>query len=120
MKTLFLLVMLTRNAAGDINASFVNTETLDQCQSKAQLVAGVFTGAGIPVLERRCIRSDLGFSAFSHETSSRMPRYFYLVHVDGEHVDITPVADWVTCRQQEKQGAGKGKLYCSSSVQRLR
>ncbi|MBL3600014.1 MAG: hypothetical protein JMN25_09105 [gamma proteobacterium endosymbiont of Lamellibrachia anaximandri] len=31
MKLLFLLVLLTRNGAGDINASFVNTETLEQC-----------------------------------------------------------------------------------------
>ena len=42
MKTLFLLVLLTRNDAGDINASFVNTNTLAQCRQKEALVEGVF------------------------------------------------------------------------------
>ncbi|UCB55314.1 MAG: hypothetical protein JSW45_01900 [Thiotrichales bacterium] len=120
MKTLFLLVLLTRNAAGDINASFVNTDTLDQCREKAQLVEGVFNGAGIPIVESRCIRSELMFSEFSHTISSSMTRHFYLVHVDDGRVDIRPVEDWYACKQQEQQGAGKGRLYCSSSVQTLR
>ena len=119
MKTLFLLVLLTRNAAGDINASFVNTDTLDQCREKAQLVEGVFSGAGIPILESHCIRSELKFSEFSHTESSNMTRHFYLVHADAEDIDIKPVKDWPTCKQQEKQWAGKGSLYCASSVQTL-
>ena len=119
MKTLFLLVMLSQNAAGDINASFVTTESLQQCLQKAQMVEGVFTNADVPVIERRCIRSDLEFSEFMHGASSSMTRYFYLVHVDGERVDIRAVADWQACRWQEKQGAGKGRLYCVSSVQSI-
>lgn len=119
MKTLFLLVLLTRNAAGDINASFVNTDTLEQCQQKASMVAGVFEAADIPVIARRCIDSSLRFSDFSHASSSGMTRYFYLVHVDGDSISIEPVPDWRSCKQQEKQGTGKGKRYCSSSVQAL-
>lgn len=119
MKTLFLLVLLTRNAAGDINASFVNTETPALCREKAQLVAGVFQGAGIPVIESRCIRSELKFSEFQHAASSSMTRNFYLIHVTDDQVDITPVKDWRTCRQREKQGIETGQLYCSSSVQTI-
>ena len=74
MKTLFLLVLLTRNSAGDINASFVNTDTLEQCQQKALLVEGVFEAANIPVIESRCIRSELTFSEFNHASSSVMIR----------------------------------------------
>ena len=111
--------MLTRNAAGDINASFVNTDTQEQCRQKAQLVEGVFRSAGIPILENRCIRSELRFSEFSHTVSSNMVRRFYLVHVDDARVEIRPVEDWYACKQQEKQGAAKGRLYCSSSVQAL-
>ena len=119
MKTLFLLVLLTRNAAGDINASFVNTETLEQCREKAQLVAGVFQGAGIPVIVSRCIRSEFKFTEFQHAASSSLTRHFYLVHVTDDQVDITPVKDWETCRQRETQGKKTGQLYCSSSVQTL-
>ena len=120
MKTLFLLVLLTQNAAGDINASFVNTETLEQCRQKAAMVEGVFTGASIPVIESRCIRTGLEFSAFSHAASSNMPRYFYLVRVTDDRIDVEPADDWRSCKLQEKQWQGKGRLYCASSVQSLR
>jgi hypothetical protein len=119
VKTLFLLVILTQNGAGDINASFVNTVTLQQCQQKASMVEGVFKASNIPVIESRCIRSDLKFSEFSHASSSNMIRHFYLVRIDDQSVDITPSPDWKSCKQQEKQGVAKGRLYCSSSVQSM-
>lgn len=119
MKTLFLLIILTRNGAGDINASFVNTGTLEQCQQKALIVEGVFKGAGIPVIENRCIRSELRFSEFSHASSSSMIRHLYLVHIDDESVGIRQVPDWLSCKEREKQGVDKGSLFCSSSVQSL-
>ena len=119
MKTLFLLVLLTRNSAGDINASFVNTVTLEQCQQKALMVAGVFLAANIPVIARRCITSSLRFTDFNHASSSGMIRYFYLVHVDGDSISIEPMPDWRSCKQLEKQGAGKNWLYCVSSVQSM-
>lgn len=119
MKTLFLLIILTRNGAGDINASFVNTETLEQCRQKALMVEGVFKGSNIPVIESRCIRSDLRFSEFSHASSSNMIRNFYLLHIDDESIDIREVPDWLSCKQQEKQGVEQGKVFCSSSVQSL-
>ena len=105
MKTLFLLIILTQNGAGDINASFVNTETLQQCQQKSLMVEGVFKASNIPVIESRCIRSDLEFSEFNHASSSNMIRHFYLVHIDDQSIDITHAPDWKSCKQQEQQAA---------------
>ena len=119
MKTFFLLIILTQNGAGDINASFVNTETLLQCQQKALMVESVFKASSIPVIESRCIRSDLKFSEFSHASSSGMIRNFYLVHVDDDSIDIKQMPDWQSCKAQEKQGIEKGRLFCSSSVQSM-
>jgi hypothetical protein len=119
MKTFFLLIILTQNGAGDINASFVNTETLQQCQQKASMVESVFKASEIPVIESRCIRSDLKFSEFSHASSSSMIRSFYLVHIDDLSVDITQAPDWRSCMNQEQQGVEKGRLFCSSSVQSM-
>ena len=119
MKTFFLLIILTQNGAGDINASFVNTETLLQCQQKALMVESVFKASSIPVIESRCIRSDLKFSEFSHASSSGMIRNFYLVHVDDDSIDIKQMPDWQSCRQQENQGVEQVKIFCSSSVQSM-
>jgi hypothetical protein len=119
VKTLFLLIILTQNGAGDINASFVNTATLEQCQQKALMVEAVFNASDIPVIESRCIRSELRFSEFSHASSSNMIQNFYLLHVSDDSIDIKKVPDWMACKKQEKQGVAQGRLYCSSSVQSM-
>lgn len=119
MKTLFLLIILTQNGAGDINASFVNTETLAQCQQKALMVEGVFLGSNIPVTESRCIKSELQFSAFGHAATSSQIRNFYLLTFAEENVSISTMPDWRTCMEQQKQAVGQGSVYCASSIQSL-
>ena len=120
MKTLFLLVVLTQNGAGDINASFVNTQTPEQCQQKALLVEGVFSAADIPVLESRCVENTLQFSEFEHASSSSKIKNFYLVHLDEKKAEITMMPDWYSCMQHQKKGVKSGRIFCSSSVQSIR
>ena len=120
MKTLFLLITLTQNGAGDINASFVNTETIEQCQQKASMVEGVFQASDIPVIESRCIKSDLQFSEFGHASTSSKILHFYLIESDDFLMHISPVADWKSCMNRQKSGVKQGRIYCSSSVQSLR
>jgi len=119
MKSLFLLVLLSQNGAGDITASFVNTETLEQCQQKEQMVKAIFSTAELPILESRCMQSDLQFSEFGHATSSSTPRHFYLIHFDSEAVNIQQMPDWRSCMAGRKEDVGQGRVYCSSSIQSL-
>ena len=118
MKIVFLLIVLTQNGAGDINASFVNTETLEQCQQKALMLGGVFSTSKIPVIENRCIQSDLRFTEFGHASASSKIRIFYLININDE-MQLTKMTDWPACMALAKQGTAKGKLYCGSSVQFL-
>ena len=119
MKTLYLLVVLTQNGAGDINAAFVNTETLAECQQKELLVKGVFESANIQIAESRCIGSGLRFSAFSHAVSSKLPRHFYLIHFARSAVEIRNMPDWGSCMQKQREGVEQGRIYFSSSIQRV-
>ena len=119
MKTLFLLITLTQNGAGDINASFVNTETLEQCQQKSLMVDSIFSASNIPVIESRCIKSDLEFSKFGHASTSSKIKNFYLIHFDETSVQISPMSGWKICMDRQKSGVKQGKVYCSSSVQSL-
>ena len=119
MKTLFLLITLTQNGAGDINASFVNTQTLQQCQDKSLMVKGVFKGSNIPVIESRCIESDLQFSEFGHASDTSKIRNYFLISFDEKKLDITAISDWHTCMEQQKNNVKQDKVYCSSSVQSI-
>jgi hypothetical protein len=120
MKTLFLLITLTQNGAGDINASFVNTETLEQCQQKALMVESVFSASNILVIESRCIKSDLQFSEFGHASTASKIRNFYLVSIDEETLQISTMPDWRACMIGQKMAVQPGRIYCSSSVQSIK
>ena len=120
MKSLFLLILLSQNGAGDINASFVNTQTLEQCQQKALLVEGVFTASNIPIIESRCIKSDLRFSDFGHASSSSLINNFYLISIDEKNVRIEKQSDWRSCMKNQSSDVKHNKVYCSSSVQSLK
>ena len=120
MKSLFLLIMLSQNGAGDINASFVNTQTLEQCQQKALMVEGVFAASNIPILESRCIRSDMQFTDFGHASSSSLIKNFYLISLDEKNVMIETQSDWRSCMKKQNNDIKQSKVYCSSSVQSLK
>jgi len=111
--------VLTQNGAGDINASFVSTETLEQCQQKALMLEGVFAASKIPVVERRCIQSNLKFSEFGHASASSKIRNFYLVKFNDNSVQVNEMPEWKSCMMQAQQAAGSERVYCSSSVQIL-
>ena len=117
MKTLYLLITLTQNAAGDVNAAFVNTETLQQCQQKLIMVESVFKNSNIPILESRCIKSDMQFSKFGHAANSRDIRHFYLTYFDAVTTRIVTMPDWRACMSQKKNNTEQSRVYCSSSVQ---
>ncbi|MBE9568278.1 MAG: hypothetical protein IMF14_06245 [Proteobacteria bacterium] len=119
MNTLYLLIVLTQNGAGDVNASFVNTESLQQCQQKAQMVSAIFITADIPVLTSRCMKSELQFSEFGHASAASRIRNFYLVDTDAEKIEITSVADWKTCVELKRRASSRKGVYCASSVQSI-
>lgn len=118
MQTLFLLILLTQNGAGDINAAFVTIPTRGQCEQKALMVASIFSSARIPILERRCIQSGLRFTPFEHLAGSRAPRHFYLLEFNPQGVEIQPQHDWRTCMQTQRAWRKEGRrVYCASSTQ---
>jgi len=119
MKIFFLLILLTRNGAGDINASFVNTKTLQQCQQKSLMLANVFTASNISVVGSRCIQSSLQFSDFAHASSSNLKRYFYRINFDAKTMKVDSMPDLRTCMNQLKNYNQSGRVYCSSSIQSI-
>jgi hypothetical protein len=117
MKTLFLLIVLTQNGAGDINVSFVNTETLQQCQQKASMLESVFKSSSIPVIVNRCIESDLQFSEFGHASTASKIRNFYLIKVDEQSLQISMMPGWATCMHRQLNKEKQATVYCGSSIQ---
>ncbi|MEJ2592234.1 MAG: hypothetical protein P8178_12695 [Candidatus Thiodiazotropha sp.] len=117
MSALYLLLLLSQNGAGDINASFVNSDSLDACRQSMQLVESIFASRRIPLLYKGCMPSSLRFTLFAHSDTTQVTRYHYLIGVGGDSFTITPM-DRETCLAQARQRGGEG-VYCASSIQRL-
>jgi hypothetical protein len=117
MKLLFLMILLTRNGAGDLNAAFVSTADRSECEQRMLAVKGIFLSAGVDVVEGRCIESEMRFSPFEHAHSSRQRRHFYLLRFTPE-VEVLAQPDWRSCWSGARANGGPGALYCASSVQR--
>ena len=118
MKTLYLLLLLTQNGAGDINAAFVSAEGMDACEQSRQKVAAIFESSRIPILYQQCQPSEQSFSPFWHANSSATERQFYLIELlkEGEGFKITPVKDYGACREKQSL-IPSGQTFCASSVQ---
>ncbi|HID44472.1 MAG TPA: hypothetical protein EYP34_01785 [Chromatiaceae bacterium] len=121
MNTAYLLVMLTFNAAGQGELSFVATESQQQCQIKGQVVAGILSSAGIETREKRCIQTSMQFSPFKHtEQGSKQPAYQYRARFTADAVEITPVTDLHSCRKTSKhKNNAQERIYCAASSQKM-
>ncbi len=120
MKSLYLLLLLTQNGAGDINAAFVNSDSLESCEQSRLLVEAIFKSRSIPVLYQQCLPSELRFSPFQHADSTRVERHHYLIVPPGEGSDlrIEPMEGQQGCLAQRRQ-VEPMTAYCASSVQGL-
>ena len=119
MGTLYLLLLLSQNGAGDINASFVNSESLARCEQSMLLVQRIFTSRDIPLLYRGCMLSPLRFTPFSHSDTSAVTRHHYLISTDGDRFSVEPAANRAECMEKRVQRQGEG-VYCATSTQQLR
>lgn len=118
MSTLYLLLLLTQNSAGDINASFVNSKSLAECEQSMLMVQGIFTSRDIPLLYRGCMVSPLRFSPFNHSNTSNVTRYHYLITVEGEKFAIESLQNRDECMGRGSRGATE-QVYCASSTQHM-
>ncbi|MCB1759588.1 MAG: hypothetical protein KDI68_07370 [Gammaproteobacteria bacterium] len=118
MKILFLMILLTRNGAGDLNAAFVSTGDIGECQLRMLAVRGIFHSAGVEVVEGRCVASGLRFSEFEHARSSRQARHFYLLRFEPG-LEVLEQPEWRSCHLNARNDDSPGLRYCASSVQRL-
>ena len=118
MHTLYLLLLLSQNGAGDINASFVNSDSLEQCRQSMALVEGIFSARKIPMLYRGCMPSPLRFTPFAHSDTSNVTRYHYLITVDGAQFNVEPLQSRTDCMERRRRSDSE-RVYCASSIQRI-
>jgi len=99
MNTAFLLILLTINSNGIPSVSFVNTQTMEQCNAKSSMIKALFKVSNIQIDSSRCVGSMLRFSKYGHNPSSNAPRNYWLVDILSQSEPLIAVADFNACQK---------------------
>jgi hypothetical protein len=121
MNTTFLLVLLVLGDGGQMNASFVNTDSLNTCQNKSQTLDAILSTSNFEIIENRCVSSKIIFSKFEHSEKKKAAYYNYFVSMIDENLLIKRSEDQVEClAEKEKLAlANNGNVYCVTSSQKM-
>jgi hypothetical protein len=121
MNITFLLVLLTLGDAGQINAAFVNTDSLNACQNKSKMLSEVISTAGTKILENRCFASEFIFSKFSHAQPSEAVGYNYNIVLNNETVDVIESQNKMECivNKEKLMLTNEGGVHCTASTQQI-
>lgn len=122
MNTAFLLVLLTMGDAGQINAAFVNTDSLISCQMKSKMLGAVISSSGTEIIENRCFASDLKFPKFSHKQKEDALRYSYVISLAGDEIEVSQAKNKMECivNKEKFELENKGDVYCTTSTQKIK
>jgi hypothetical protein len=112
MKLGFLMIILTLADNGQLSAAFVNTATLEECESRAAVVRGILEQGDTPIEQMACRASDAEFEPFLHGMEEFAERQTYIVAFDDERATVEKAA---TCEGVEP-AAGS---WCVTSLQKF-
>ena len=121
MNMTFLLVLLTVGDAGKINAAFVNTESIEICQTKREKLTTISMAAGTEIVESRCFETPYVLTKFSHNSVETPARVNYVISVGVDNLSIKQANSKMSCIVDvEKESLGHtAEVYCASSSQQI-
>lgn len=112
MKLGFLMIIFTLAEGGQLSGAFVNTGTLEECESRAAIVRGILEKGDTPIERMVCRASDAEFEPFVHGMEAFADKQSYIVSFDDERATIEKAA---TC-----DGAATAPgSWCVTSMQKF-
>ena len=113
MKLGFLMIILTLVENGQLSAAFVNTATLEECESRAAIVRGILEQGEYPIETMVCRASDAEFEPFVHGMEEFAEPQAYLVSFDDERATVEKTA---ACEAGANPAPG---TWCAVSMQKF-
>ncbi|MFP7571394.1 hypothetical protein [Marivita sp. S2033] len=109
-----ILIILTLGQGGAMQLALTETDSLEDCMARADVVGQILSGAGEQIEAMRCGETDLAVSPYEHGHGPEDLKWHYLVSVKGTSLedgfDIRPV-------EAGHCDASAGKV-CAISAQR--
>lgn len=119
MNTGIVMIILTLLPGGDLSASFVNTDTLAECEQRLGRIRPILENGKVGLKEAGCFRSPAQFDYFDHDPPADAPRHSFLIELAGDLASVRKLAASEDCPailEQADRSAGKAR-YCTTSTQ---
>lgn len=110
-----VLLILTLGYGGEMHLALTETDTLADCEDKAEAVEQVLIGAGYTIEAMRCGETDLKVAPYNHAHKDADMRWHYRVVLNG-----TSLEDGFTARSVAPGACevdGEANAYCAISAQ---
>lgn len=114
------MTLLTLNDAGQLSASFVETETLQACEHKIARIKGVFKASEITIVKSHCGVSEYRFSPFSHTQNSQKMPSSYQITIDDNGLKVNSMKLELCEQELSEQTVGlieNPTVFCATSSQ---
>ncbi|MCV3738706.1 hypothetical protein OCK02_21175 [Rhizobium sp. TRM96647] len=113
-----VMIILTLLPSGDLSSSFVNVDTIGECEQRLQRIRPILESSNT-LREAGCFKSEAQFGLFDHDPPAGAPRYDFLVSFDGDLAVVGKVKSAEDCRQaQERKPTSEGQRhFCTTSTQ---
>ena len=119
MNTGIVMIILTLLPGGDLSASFVNTDTLAECEQRLGRIRPILENGKVGLREAGCFRSAARFDYFDHDPPADAPRRGFLVELEGDLARVRKLAAPGDCDAMLEQvnGPAGTARYCATSTQ---
>ena len=121
MNTGIVMIILTLLPGGDLSASFVNTDTLAECEQRLGRIRPILENGKMGLREAGCFRSTAEFDYFDHDPPADAPRHAFLIELESELASVRKLdapGDCDALLAQEDGPVGKAR-YCATSTQAM-
>ena len=116
MNTGIVMIILMLLPGGDLSASFVNTDTLAECEQRLGRIRPILEGSKMEVKAAGCFKSAAMFDDFDHDPPADAPRNAFLIDLDGDAASVRKLGSAEECRAA-LEASGRQTSYCATSTQ---
>ena len=77
LKEVILMIILSGNEGEPVDASFIEVDTVAECEERAASAKAVFPQAGLTYVGHYCARSEIKFDDFLHNPEPTGPQFTF-------------------------------------------
>lgn len=116
MNSGIVMIILMLLPGGDFSSSFVNTDTLEECEQRLGRIRPILESGKVELKQAGCFQSTAEFDDFDHDPPAGAPRHTYLVDLKDGLATVRKLQTAGECRAALEE-AERQTSYCATSTQ---